>query len=62
MTFVFLLQISDHYVVGNNQEKFKKDHVSFYFLGNHLDLLARDFLRLAAAGGWRLLVFASSSV
>ena len=27
----FLLQISDHYVVGNNQGNFKKSHVNFYF-------------------------------
>ena len=27
----FLLQISDHYIVGKNQRKFKKNHVNFYF-------------------------------
>ena len=34
----FLLQISDHYFVGNNQGKFKKKSCQLLFLGNHLRL------------------------
>ena len=33
----FLLQISDHCVVGNNQEKFQKKSCQLLFLGNHLN-------------------------
>ena len=29
----FLLHISDHYTVGNNQGKFKNSYVNFYFEG-----------------------------
>ena len=32
----FLLQISDHYIVGNNQGKFKKKLCQLLFLWNHL--------------------------
>ena len=33
----FLLQISDHYVVQDNQGKFKKKSCQLLFLGNHLN-------------------------
>ena len=36
----FLLQISDHCIVGNNQGKFKKNYVNFYFQG--ITLMARE--------------------
>ena len=42
----FLLQGSDHYVVGNNQESLKRKPCQLLFLGNHLKVITHN------ANGW----------
>ena len=39
----FLLQISDHCIVGNKQGKFQKKNCQLLFLGNHLNVGAPEW-------------------
>ena len=52
----FLLQISDHYIVGNNQGKFKKKLCQLLFLWNHLKVVPNSFQHFPRLRFWWVII------